>query len=137
MNENTYRVQKAASGTREFLTDALPLGEAIAHLKSIAENMQANGYLKTDRMSIRKLPVIVLAKDLRTVALAVVDCTTETDETTAIPLAGMQWLVRSVQLAPDLRDSTDYWVDVDQTPTDGLVTDELREGSDTVEVAYV
>lgn len=126
MTEQLYRVLKTASGTREFLTGALPLGEATAHLRSVTENMVANGY--NERTSTRKLPVTILAKDMRTVTLAVVDCTTETTETTPPPAANMSWLVRSVNIDPDLRDSRDITIDPDLTPTEGLILDNLREG---------
>jgi len=63
---------------------------------------------------------------------------TPTDTTLAPTMPSQRWLSRSVQVVTiaDLRDSTDYVIDVDKTPSEFI--DSLREGSeDEIEVAYV
>lgn len=125
-----YRVQKAASGLRENLTGAMSLPAAHAHLQSITENMLANGYQRSDRSIIRKLPVIILAKDMRTVALSVVECTADDIVETKRELAEMSWLGRIPAQTFDLsanEDTREILVDRDLTPDDIY---NLRDGSD-------
>ncbi len=101
MTTHYFRVQKAASGVREYLTGGMTLAAATSHLNSIARNLQANGYVKADRDIIRKLPVVILAKDMRTVALTVVECSADDVTGTQLELREMNWLM-SVSIGQSL-----------------------------------
>lgn len=122
-----YRVQKAASGVREFLTGAMSLPAAQAHLNSIVRNLLANGYLKSDRDTFRKLPVVILGLNGNTVALSVVECTADDLVETRRELAEMPWLVRTFDLSDDADTRELAVANADETPSDGLF-DYLEEG---------
>lgn len=127
---NYYRVQKAAIGIREYLTGAMSLEAAKAHLNSIVRNLVANGYIAADQDTIRKLPVVILGKNGNTVALSVVECSADDVIETKRELAELTWLTRVPQAA-NSEAVSDYTVDVDRTPTEGLFVDEL---ADTIEI---
>lgn len=124
-----YCVEKAEYGSRLAMTGATDKAQAEARLHSIARNLQANDWLRTDSMLIRKLPVIVLAKDNRVMALMVAECDVDGQPVNRVALADMDWLTR---VPEPVEASRDYTVTADMpTPTDGLFA--FRDGKDTQE----
>jgi len=125
-----YRVEQSEhERDRMPLTGATIHDAAKTHMMSIAENMMANGWYRTDRDNVKKLATaVILTNDVRTVTLAVVECDESEFTGTKIELRQMEWLTRPVPCEPHFGVQV---VDIDQTQSDALFADEL-EGYDVV-----
>jgi len=128
---NLYAVEMARTGRpRQLMCGATDLVSATNIMHSIRENMEANGYIRTDKLMHRKLPVVMLAKDLSAVTLRVVEL--DNDESVRQHEGELRHEVALVMETAE-EETMDYLVDPNVTPTDGLFIDELT--SELPEVA--
>ncbi len=126
-----YRVEQSEAGQpRSVLCGATSHENANLRLQSITENMQANGWIHTDDINIKKLStVVMLTNGERTVTLAVVGCTANNVTGTQLELREMNWLTRVPAQSFDLSgdDDTAEMDVTGETPSDGLFA-YLEEG---------
>lgn len=120
-----YRVQKSAPGVRQFLTGAMSIDRAYAHMMSIAANLEKNGYIRKEN---REKTIVILGKDARTVALRVVECSAD-DIVEASREAVAPYAVQTYDLSAD-EDTRELAISA-ETPVDGLF--DMRDGTDDYE----
>ncbi len=130
-----YRVEQSEKGIpRTVLCGASPLETANKRLQSIAENMLANQWRRTDEINDKPLAtVIMLTNGERTVVLAVKECTANDVTATKLDLREMNWLTRVPAQSFDIENDDTQEMEVSGETSEDVL-DWLRDGSDLIEV---
>ena len=134
-SDKLYKVEQSEKGhPRVPLCRPTTHERAKEHLHNVIENLVANEWRWTDKGIDKRLATAaVLTNGERTIALSVVECSTDEITFAQKRLAEMQWLTRFVHVGrvgdTVSESTTDYDVDPDRTPSE-WIADELREGVD-------